>query len=252
MVDVFEEVEEQIRTERYMALAKKAAPWAIGAGIALAVGVVIAWGYQSWHDRQADKAGQTYLDAIEAMQTQDEGKTVSLFGDLTHSPLPVYKYAGYMDQAGLRLQAGKGQEAAALYDKAAAVANDPFLKDLARLKSAYAVMDTAPYKDVEARLTPLTDEKRPLHLSAREALAFAKLQAGKTAEARSDFNALTLALGAPDGMTQRARVAIDMIDSGSAAAMAQAVKDSQLINPAQFAPQMPQGGPEGPQGEVQQ
>lgn len=244
MVDVFEEVEDQIRTERYMALARKAAPWAIGAGIALVIGVILVWGYSAWHDAQASKAGQIYLDAIEALQNQDETKASALFGELTHSPLKIYKIAGYMDQAGLRVQAGKGKEAAELYDKAAALTSDPFMKDLARLKSAYALMDTAPYKDIEARLTPLTSDKRPLHLSAREALAFAKLQAGKIAEARSDFNALTLAIGAPEGMVQRAQVAIAMIDSGSAPAMAQAVKDSLNINPSQFAPVAPQS-PEG-------
>lgn len=247
MVDVFEEVEEQIRTERYLALAKRAAPWAIGAGVALVIGLGGTWGYQTWRDGQADKAGQIYLDAVEALQNQDEGKAFGLFGELTHSPLKVYKVAGYMDQAGMRLQAGKPQEAAKLYDQAAALASDPFIKDLARLKSALALMDTASYKDIEARLTPLTDDKRPLHLSAREALAFAKLQAGKPAEARADFNALSLALGAPEGMTQRARVAIDLIDSGSAAAMAQAVKDSQTVNPSQFTP----AGPMPPQGAVQ-
>lgn len=251
MVDVFEEVEDQIRTERYMALARRFGPWAIGAGVALVIGLLIVWGWQTWRDGQANKAGQTYLDAIEALQGQDEAKAAALFGELTHSPLKVYKVAGYMDLAGLRMQAGKGKEAADLYDKAAALASDPFVKDLARLKSALALMDTASYKDIEARLKPLTDDKRPLHLSAREALAFAKLQAGKTAEARSDFTALTLALGAPDSMVQRARVAVDMIDSGSAAAMAQAVKDSQTINPQQFMPPPGPQGPEAPEGEVQ-
>ncbi len=247
MVDVFEEVEEQIRTERYMALAKRLAPWAIGGGVALAIGVFGVWGYQTWHDSQANKAGQLYLDAIDALQNQDETKASALFGEMTHSPLKIYKYAGYMDQAGLRMQAGKPQEAAKLYDQAATLGSDSLTTDLARLKSALALMDTASYKDIEARLTPLTDDKRPLHLSAREALAFAKLQAGKTAEAKADFNALTLSLGAPEGMIQRARVAIDMIDSGSAAAMAQAVKDSQNINPSQFAPvapQQPEGAPQ--------
>jgi hypothetical protein len=247
VVDVFEEVEDQIRTERYMALARRFAPWAIGAGVALAVGVGGYWGYQAWHDSQANKAGQIYLDAVEALQNQDEGKAFGLFGELTHSPLKVYKVAGYMDQAGMRMQAGKPLEAVSLYDQAATLASDPFVKDLARLKSALALMDTAPYKDIEARLTPLTDDKRPLHLSAKEALAFAKLQAGKRAEARADFNAITLSLGAPEGMTQRARVAIDLIDSGSAAAMAQAVKDSQTINPSQFTP----GGPPPPQEAAQ-
>jgi len=247
VVDVFEEVEDQIRTERYMALARKAAPWAIGAAVAFVIGAGGIWGYQTWHDGQASKAGQTYLEAVEALQNQDQDKAFGLFGELTHSPLKIYKVAGYMDQAGMRMQAGKSEEAAKLYDQAAALTSDPFIKDLARLKSAYALMDTAPYKDIEARLTPLTDDKRPLHLSAREALAFAKLQAGKTADARADFNALTLALGAPDGMVQRAQVAVAMIDSGSAAAMSQAVKDSLTVNPSQFAPM----GPQAPQGEVQ-
>lgn len=247
MVDVFEEVEEQIRTERYLALAKRAAPWAIGAGVALVIGLGGLWGYQTWLTAQTNKAGQIYLDAVDALQNQDQDKAFGLFGELTHSPLKIYKVAGYMDQAGMRMQAGKSAEAVKLYDQAAALATDPFVKDLARLKSAYALMDTASYKDIEARLTPLIDDKRPLHLSAREALAFAKLQAGKTAEARSDFTALTLALGAPENMTQRAQVAIAMIDSGSAPAMAQAVKDSQTINPAQFAPI----GPQGPQGDDQ-
>ena len=55
----------------------------------------------------------------------------------------------------------------------------PLIADAARLKSALALMDTAPYADIETRLKPLLDEKRPYRIAAREALAMAKLKAGK-------------------------------------------------------------------------
>ncbi len=244
MVDVFEEVEDQIRTERYVAFARRAMPWAIGASVALVVGLGGMWGYQSWQKSQSAKAGQIYIDALNALQASDQDKAFALFGDLTRSPVKVYRYAGLVDQGGMRLNAGKTDEAVKLFDDAAKVTSDPALQDNARLKSALALMDTAPYKDIEARLTPLTEEKRPLHLSAREALAFAKLQAGMRKEARADFQALSLSLGASEGMVQRAQVAVALIDSGSAAAMPQAVKDSlTLTPPPQFSPQS--GPPEG-------
>jgi hypothetical protein len=49
-------------------------------------------------------------------------------------------------------------------------------------------------------------------------------------------------------VVQRARVAIDLIDSGSGPAMSQAVKDSLTVNPNQFAPP---GMPQGPEGAPQ-
>ena len=88
---------------------------------------------------------------------------------------------------------GKPEEikaAVALLDQAAEAAPDPVIGDAARLKSAFALLDTAPYKDVEARLTPLMKDGRPYRVQAREALAFAKLMAGNAAGARDDFTVI--------------------------------------------------------------
>ena len=243
MVDVFEEVEEQIRTERYKSLGLKILPWAIGAAV-LALAVTFGfWGWTSYQDKQADKASEQYVQALEALGQGDTAKAATLLGEVAKSPSKTYRALALMQQGGLRQEAGKPDEAVKLYDQAAEAVSDPLVADLARLKSALALLDTASYKDVEGRLKPLMEEKRPYRLQAREALAFAKIMAGRPNEARADFVVLSSVLGATDGMRQRAQAAIGLIDSGSAASIPAAVKLAATLPPTQ--PMMPQA-PQGP------
>ena len=118
-----------------------------------------------------------------------------------------------------------------LFDEAAEAAPSDIIGDVARLKSAFALLDTAPYKDLEARLTPLTAEGRPYRAEAREALAFAKLMAGDLAGARSDFVVISLMADAGQDARQRAEAAKALIDSGSAKAIPGAVKAALALPP---------------------
>jgi hypothetical protein len=120
-----------------------------------------------------------------------------------------------MQQGGLRLEDRKTDEAIKLFDAAAEVAPTPVIGDAASLKSAFALMDTAPYADLEKRLKPLTEIKRPYRATALEALAIAKLAAGKVDEAKSDFGVINLLPDAPAAMRERANAAISLIDSGT-------------------------------------
>lgn len=249
MVDVFEEVEEQIRAERYRALGLKLLPWAIGA---VAAGVLVSgglWGWDAWTTSQGDKAATTYLEALKARGDGDDTKAYSLLEQVAKSPAKGYPALALMSQAGIRMNEGKTQEAVALLDKAAEAARDPIVADEARLKSALALLDTAPFKDLEARLKPLMEEKRPYRLQAREALAFAKIMDGRAKDARADFVVLSQVLDASDGMRQRAQAAIALIDSGSAANIPAAVKLAATLPPP---PAMPEGLPPGAQPQVQQ
>jgi hypothetical protein len=255
VVDVFEEVEEQIRSERYRALGLKVLPWAIGAAVA---GVIVAagiWGFDAWSTSQGDKAATAYIEALKARQQGDDTKAYTLLGEVAEAPVKGYPALALMAQAGMRLDAGKTEEAVALLDKAADKSSDPVIADEARLKSALALLDTAPYKDLEARLKPLMEDKRPYRLEAREALAFAKIMAGRPKDARSDFVVLSQVLGASDTMRQRAQAAIALIDSGSAANIPAAVKVAATLPPP--APPMPEGmippgaGPQAQQGPAQ-
>ena len=83
-------------------------------------------------------------------------------------------------------------------------------------KAALLLMDTASLEDVQARLEPLTEEGRPFRAFAREALAMAQLQHGKTAEARSTLVVLKNSLDTPREISQRAELALASIDDGTA------------------------------------
>ena len=69
---------------------------------------------------------------------------------------------------------------------------------------------------MQARLEPLTEEGRPFRAFAREALAMAQLQHGKTAEARSTLVVLKNSLDTPREISQRAELALASIDDGTA------------------------------------
>ena len=224
MTDVFEEVEEQLRADRYKTLALRALPWVLGALVLALVVTLAIWGWGAWQSRSVSEASETYAEGVEAFAAGDMGKAEQRFAEVAEGNAKGYAAMALMQQAGLRINEGKTAEAVELFDKAAETAPDPILADAARLKSAFALLDTAPLDEMQARLQPLTEEGRPYRAQALEALAFAKLMGGEMDEARTDFGVIALMPGASDLARQRAQAARAMIDSGSAAALAGVVK----------------------------
>ncbi|MGZ3375543.1 MAG: tetratricopeptide repeat protein [Phenylobacterium sp.] len=234
MTDLFEEVEEQLRSDRYKALARKAAPWVIAAAAVALVAALGVWGWQQYNQQITDKASEQYAVGLSALAQGDAAKATQLFGDVSKSPSKAYRSLALMQLGGLKMAGGKPDDtkaAVTLFDQAASAAPDDMLGDAARLKSAFAILDTAPFSEVEGRLAPLMKDGRPYRVQAREALAFAKLMKGDSAGARRDFVVISQSLEAPDGARQRAKAAMDLIDTGSASGVPAAVKAAQALPP---------------------
>jgi hypothetical protein len=230
--DFVEEVEEQLRAERYASLLGKIWPWFAVALIATVLGWVGMWGYQTWRDRDIGAASITYDKALTALTAGDQLGAYNELAPIAKDGPPGYKSLALMTQAGIRLGAGKSDEAAGLYDAAAKAAPNEIFADLARLRAAQALMDTVPYPQILTRLTPLIGTKKPFDLEAREALAMAKLQVGKTQEARGDLNAISLTLGVSPAMRTRAQGVIALIDSGQAGLVGQVVHNAATMPPS--------------------
>ncbi len=244
MTDLFEEVEEQLRSDRYRQFARKVLPWLLGAAGAALLVTLGYWGYDSFRASQISKASDQYAAAMEAFTTNDRAGARKLWTDGSKSQAPGYKALSLMHLAAYAMDEKKVDEAVRLLDEAAKAAPDPVIGDAARLKSAFALLDTAPIKDVEGRLKPLMEEGRPYRVQAREALAFAKLNAGDTAGARGEFVVLSQLLDASQGVQARAQAAIGMIDSGSAKSVPAVVKQAATLPPpSMFDPSMLPGGP---------
>jgi hypothetical protein len=251
VTDIFEEVEEQLRSERYRNLAIQVFPWAVGLAVIALVAALGYWGWDTYRTRQSNKASEDYAAAMDMLPKGDTLKAYARFGEVAKAPSRTYKSLALMQQAAIRLQANATGDAVKLFDQAAATAPDPVIGDLARLKSALALMDTAPYAAMEERLKPLTEEKRPYRAAAFEALAMAKLQAGKAKDARGDFVVLTLMPGAPESVRQRAQEALALIDSGSAKDLPAVVKAAAALPPPINLPPAAAPQPAQPAGAAQ-
>lgn len=240
MVDVFEEVEGELRAQRYASFARRAAPWIVGLIVLGLVAAAGLWGYDAWRNANVAKASETYDAALEKLIAGDKTGAFTGFGEAAKAGSPIYKALSLMQQGGMRQEDGKTAEAVALFDEAAKAAPSPLVGDAARLKSALALLDSADYPTLEQRLTPLAADKRPYQVLAKEALAMAKLKAGKVDEAKSDFEVLGLRSDAPEGLQERAQAALALIQSGGTKVVPDAVKAAAALPPQALQPPPPQ------------
>jgi hypothetical protein len=252
LTDLFEEVEEQLRSDRYRTLARKVLPWALGVAALALAGALGYWGWDSYQSRNIAKGAESYHAAADAFASGNVNEARRLWTEAAKTPAKGYKALSLMQLGGLKIQENKPAEAVKLFDEAADAAPGPLIEDLARLKSAFAVLDTAPYKDVEARLKPLMEDGRPFRLQAREALAFAKISAGDLKGAQADLVVISQSLDASEGARARAQATIGLIESGSAKAVAQVVKAmNALPAPMTVPPGAVLGAPSAPPAQPQ-
>ena len=250
MTDLFEEVEEQLRSERYRALAMRALPWVLTVAAIALIAIFGVWGLKQYREQQAARASEQYAAALEAISAGRRDQALQLWTEVSKSPSRAYKSLALMQLGGLKLVDRDTAGAVKLFDQAADVAPDDIIGDAARLKSAFALLDTGPAKDLEARLTPLTETGRPYRVQAREALGFAKLMGGDMAGARGQFVVINQSLDANEGARERAKAVMDLIDSGSAKAVpavaraAAALPAPVMLAPGQVTPGQP--APETP------
>ena len=242
MVDIFEEVDEHLRSDRLVVLARRYLPW-VGGVLALALAIALGvWAYTSYQEKNTEAASQAYSDGLDKLGQGQFDAAYAKFAQAAEKPTAGYQALALMQQAGVRMDQKRVPEAVVLFDKAAAATNNPVIADSARLKSAFALLDTAPYDQVEARLKPLTDANRPFHALAREALGMAKLNAGRPNDALSDFQVLTLMADAPQDVRERAQAAITLIKAGTASGLPATVKAALVLPPPPPQPAAPPAG----------
>jgi hypothetical protein len=231
LVDLFNEVDEGLRSDQAISLFRRLAPWVTGVLALVLVGYFGVWAYKAYQDRNLATASLAYQKGVDALQQADSAGAFADFEAARRAGAPGYKTLALMQEGDLRMSAGKPEEAATLFDQAAEAAPNPVIGDLARLKAALALVDSAPLPQLRTRLTPLADPKRPFSAYAKEALAMAELLAGKTEDAKRDLSVLELSLGAPEDMRQRAQIAVALIDHGDAPAAVAAVKAAATMPP---------------------
>ncbi|MGZ9100007.1 MAG: tetratricopeptide repeat protein [Brevundimonas sp.] len=242
MVDVFEQVEEELRSDRYKRLARTWLPVVGGVLLVALIAALSFWGWDSWQTSKAEKASIAYDRGLESLQAGNPVGADAAFVQAVNEGNGAYKAMARMQRAGIAVDANRLPDALRLLDEAARASRDPLLADPAALKAAMLAMDTETLEQIEARLEPLTDEDRPFSAFALEALAMARLQHGQAAPAREALVLLKNGLDTPEIVSQRADLAIAAIDSGAAANLGAIVR-AQAAIPAPARPAAAAGQP---------
>ena len=212
MVDIFDEVDEELRADRAEALLKRYGGVIIGAAV-LIVAATGAWqGWRWWQARQEIAAAEAYLavsrqaDATTtATQAAERTALAGSFDALASGAPSGYRTLARLRAAGLRAQAGDRAAAAAdALAIAADSATDPVLRDYATLLAIQYQIDDGDPAQLQARLAPLLAPDNPWRGLAREAQAVLTLRQGQTEQAKAQLADLAKDVTAPDGVRARA------------------------------------------------
>ncbi|TAJ67074.1 tetratricopeptide repeat protein [Brevundimonas sp.] len=236
MVDVFEQVEEELRSDRYKRLARTWLPVAGGVLLIALIAALSFWGWDSWQTSKADKASVAYDRGLESLEAGNPVGADAAFIQAAKDGNGAYRSMALAQRAGIALAANRVPEAIEHLDAAAKASSDPLLSDPAAYKAALLAMDSETLEQIEARLAPLIKEGRPMSAFALEAQAMARLQHGKAAEAREALVLLKNGLDTPAIVAQRADLAIASIDAGAGANLAAIVRAQAAIPVAAPAP----------------
>jgi hypothetical protein len=209
VVDIFDEVDEELRAERAQRLLKRYSGLIIAAMVLVvaAVGGWQAWNW--WQARQDMAAGQRYLAAMALMQLPAAGAAqqniAAGFDKLAQSAPEGYRTLARLQAAALKARNGDLPGAAALWNDVATDSSaDPLLRDLASLLWCQHQIDTADPAVLEGRLKALAEPGNAWRPLAQEQLALLDLRQGKTAAAITALSKLAQDVTAPDGVRQRA------------------------------------------------
>jgi hypothetical protein len=182
--ELFNEVDEEVRREQLKKLWDQYSIYVV-AGALLIIAAVGGWrGYQYLEAQKAAEAGAAFDKAVELSEQNKHAEAETAFNDLA-AKAP----SGYRLLARLRAAAEAAnrdpQAAAKMYDDIAADAKVGVPeRDLAKVRAAGLLLESASYPTMLQRLEAATGPDATFHHTARELLALSAWRANDAAAAR--------------------------------------------------------------------
>ena len=217
MVDIFDEVEEELREERMHALLKKYAGLLFVAAL-LVIGGVAGWKAWIWYqDRRDFAAAARYLSASNLAEpsviaTPNGSAATAAFQSMDANAPGGYRDLARLREAALRAGSNDLQGASALWDDVAADGSaDPLLRGLANLTWCIHHADKADPSLLEGRLKPLATEGNVWRSLALEQLALLDLRQGHPEEAKTELNKVARDATAASGVRSRAGTLLNRV-----------------------------------------
>ncbi|MEX0344845.1 MAG: tetratricopeptide repeat protein [Rhizobiaceae bacterium] len=206
------EVDDELRQDRAKDLWRRYGIWVIAGAIAIVAGTAGIRGYQYWVDSQASASGDAFLQAMTLANEGKSDEALAALADLEKDGYGSYPVLARMRAATVRAEKGDFDAAVKGFDAVAAdSAIADAVRDMARLRAAFILVDNGSRSDVATRVEQLTPDANPLRHSAREALALADWKAGNASDALKLFEQISADETAPRNARQRAELMAELI-----------------------------------------
>ena len=195
--NIFQEIDEELRSDRMRALWRRFAPYVIGAAVGVVVLVAVNEGWNWYHANNAAQSSDELYEAFELIDGGDLTAAQTQLDTLIADGSGSYPVLAQFRKAGVMAREGKVAEAVAAYDTLANNQSNPRLRELALVLAGTLMVDAGTLADVESRVGSIADEGNAMRNAAREALGLAQYKAGDFAAAQANFEAVV-----NDPMTQ--------------------------------------------------
>ncbi len=209
----FREVEESVKNDRLKQLWDKYG-LAIIVGVALILTATVSFeSFRAWRDKKMSEMSNAYAVAL-ALQNQGKyEESAKLLGMISEESSGIYGDIAELQLANLYLSEGKNEEAVNILKK---IVQDkkmrPELRDVARVKLASYLLDTAPAEEVKALLVPLNQPDNEWNVIAKEMLAMLAIREGNEVEAIALYQEIADASSVDDYVKTRARDMISVLE----------------------------------------
>jgi hypothetical protein len=206
---LFREVDEEVRQEQIKKLWDKYGNYFTALCVVIVLVVAGFKGWQYWQLTQSQEAARSYDAAVKLLADGKNAEADAAFAAINH--------AGYGKIATLRraeslIAQGKDDEAVAVYDALAVDNNaDQAVRDLARMRAAYALVDKLAPAELLSRIGSFDNDQSPWRGAAREVFALSAYRTGDLAMADRYLNAIVADNATPHGLRQRARTMLQVI-----------------------------------------
>lgn len=211
----FREVSEDLRADRFRALWSRFGIFFIALVVLLVLGTIGKVGYDYWSARQAAESGDAYLAALKLADANKPDQALTALKAIEENGHGDYPALARMRAAAILAEKGDAKGAIGAYSAIGANESEPpAIRDAARVRAAYLLVDNGTYQQVADQVEPLSGADNPFRHSAREALGLAAWKAGDMKNAKKWFDLISGDQAAPAGVARHARLMLDLIAAG--------------------------------------
>ncbi len=203
LTDIFQEVEEDVRRERYEKLWKKYGNYLIALAALIVAGVAAFQAWQRYDHAQRERVSDQFQQANQLAASGNYVRAETEFSAIAKDAPSGYSNLAKLRLAGVYLAEGKRDQSVALLRQLTGL-SDPILANAARLRLAWTVADASAKNDIAGILQPLMAKDNPWRFAASEVIAYVDLKDGARNQAIAEYQQIANDPAAPNILRQRA------------------------------------------------